>query len=201
MPCEPMMPQGISPMSVTMGLSTLCARPLALEGRFHHSDFMTLLSSPNQATLTRPRFGPSWVPVVPPNPHSPLAQPALPACASAPSVPPQRGPHFRLRAIAVPSAVALVETISGQRSLQQLDDCASREVRALIARLRSRHQANALRLRSLRVQASSPGHIEVSLHLSYAGRSRAAAAQLSYQDGRWVTTAFAIALDRETFVS
>lgn len=193
-----MMLHGISPMSFNKWLSTLSPKALVPRPPIHHSDSMTLLHGPDHATMSHPRCDPSWIPLVPENLYSPTVQAALPIAAEPSPPPPNRTPQYRLRAIAVPAAVALVETICGQRSLQQLDHYVDHDVKALIARLRSRYRGSPLRLRSLRVQANGPRHIEVSLHLSHAEHSRAAAVQLSYCNGQWVTTAFVIALGHHT---
>jgi len=143
-------------------------------------------------------------------PHSPLLlEPPQRLCTGQPELPLAQLPEHTLaeskvaapaRAAAGALTAALVEAIAGRRPTQQLDGWVSTDVLELVERLSRTHRDTELRLRSIRVQAPRAEVVEVSAHLTQAGRSRAAAIQLSCRGGQWRATGLAIALQTEGIV-
>lgn len=124
------------------------------------------------------------------------SQPALPwavvpvAAAEDPDpVPPE------LRQIAAQFVQAVLETLSGQRQLLQLERWVRPEPLSLLGHLRGAGPAPAaLRLRSMRVQAPSPSVLEVTAHVVTPTASRALALRLQRRSGHWECTHVEIAL-------
>ena len=120
-------------------------------------------------------------------------QPTLP-WAVPDSVAPQEQVEPALRQVAAAITAAVVEVLSGQRPVSQLERLAHPDLVSLVGHLcRARVGAN-LRLRSIRVQVPQPNVIEVAAHLRLAAGSRAAALRLQRRQGQWVCTHLEIAL-------
>lgn len=121
-------------------------------------------------------------------------QPALPWAMVPAGVVPQEQVEPALRQVAAAITTAVVEVLSGQRPVAQLERLAHPDLVGLVGRLcRDRVGAN-LRLRSIRVQVPQPNVIEVAAHLRLAAGSRAAALRLERRPGGWVCTHLEIAL-------
>lgn len=124
------------------------------------------------------------------------SQPALPwvvvpvAAAEDPDpVPPE------LRQLAGQFVLAVLETLTGQRHLLQLERWVRPEPLNLLGHLRAAEPApGQLRLRSVRVQAPSPSVLEVTAHVGTPTASRALALRLQRRSGHWECTHVEIAL-------
>jgi hypothetical protein len=107
--------------------------------------------------------------------------------------------HRELQAWAARFAQATVEVLGGDRPLSQLLRTTSarvyadldRRVRILGRRTPAPQRERAVRpqVRSVRVFRPGAGSAEVSVHVRHGHRSRAIAARLEQQDGRWVCVA------------
>jgi hypothetical protein len=137
----------------------------------------------------------------------PAAQPPLgpPAAPGPPTTPELRlvkqptGPHGDVQVWAARFAQAVIEVLGGDRPLSQLLRWTSQRVYAeleqRLALLARRGPAAASRTRAVRPQVRSvhvyhptPGSAEISVHVRYGQRSRAIAARLEHDRGRWQCT-------------
>lgn len=99
-----------------------------------------------------------------------------------------------VRQVAAAITLAIVEVLSGQRPLAQLERVAHPDLVGMVGHLCRARGGTALRLRSIRLQAPEPGVIEVAAHLRLEAASRAAALRLQRREDRWLCTHLEIAL-------
>ena len=99
-----------------------------------------------------------------------------------------------VRQLAASLTTAVVETLAGRRSPLQLERWLEPELVSLLEHLCRARAGVDLRLRSIRVQAPTPGVLEVMAHLRQGTASRAAALRLAEHEGRWVGTNLEISL-------
>ncbi|PKQ32840.1 MAG: hypothetical protein CVT62_01960 [Actinobacteria bacterium HGW-Actinobacteria-2] len=146
---------------------------------------------PADARLERAgvRLAPFLLATLPaPSPH----QPMLPLPAPSPPDATEVG-RPDTDALARQLIAALVEVIAGHRPAPQLRAWVTVEVYELADELARSGNAAGMRIHSIRLQAPEPGIIEAAVHLRQAGRSRAAAVQLTYLDHRWQLTTLEVA--------
>lgn len=86
-------------------------------------------------------------------------------------------------------ARALLEVVNRRRPAEQLAVRVAPNVRRVLRGLASLYRGRPLHLASVRVQASSPAVLEVSLRVLSAGRSIPLAMRLRRRCGRWECTA------------
>lgn len=99
--------------------------------------------------------------------------------------------------ITISLVAALVEVLCGRRPPHQLQQWATGSVAEQVEQLCSGQQHRDWRLRSLRAQQPNDHTVEATLHLTHAGRSRAAAIQIARPQGRWLITELCLAPQRE----
>ena len=143
---------------------------------------------------------PSGLPATPRAPELTLVvAPAEPPVASAASPERSRCPAPAARDWAGRFVQAVVEVIAGDRPLQQLirwtDERVysdlSRRVRilGLTTSAASRHVTERSQVRSVHIYQPHPDAAEVAAHVRHGARSRAVAARLEAERGRWTCTA------------
>lgn len=91
---------------------------------------------------------------------------------------------------------ALFEAIAGHRPPTQLRAWVAGGVYDLAGELARNGAGTGMTIRSVRLQTPAPKVIEASVHLHQAGRSRAAAIQLTYTDHHWQVTTLELGLSR-----
>lgn len=123
-----------------------------------------------------------------------VTQPALP-WAVVPEVISTPNPvDPAVRRVAAAITLAIVEVLSGQRPLAQLERVAHPDLVGMVGHLSRARAGAALRVHSIRIQAPEPGVIEVAAHLRVDAGSRAAALRLQRREDRWLCTHLEIAL-------
>lgn len=127
-------------------------------------------------------------PTAPRQPMLPLAQASSEALIEE--------PRPEIDGLARQLIAALIEAIAGHRPPTQLRAWVAGGVYELAGELARSGAGAGLTIRSLRLQAPGPKVIEASVHLHQAGRSRAAAIQLTYTDHHWQVTTLELGLSR-----
>jgi hypothetical protein len=151
-----------------------------------------------QGTLALDFPLPSGLPAVPRAPALSLvvgdadaAETAVAIAVAAASVPPPRDWAGRF-------VQAVVEVVAGDRPLQQLVRWTNERVYADLSRrvrilglttsAAARHRTERSHVRSVRIYQPRPDAAEVAAHVRHGARSRAVAARLEAQRGRWTCT-------------
>jgi hypothetical protein len=127
-------------------------------------------------------------PPAPQQPMLPLSTDALAAPATE-----ARGEIDRLARQLI---AALFEAIAGRRPPTQLRAWVAAGVYELADELARGGAGAGMTIRSVRLQTPGPKVIEASVHLRQAGRSRAAAIQLTFTDHHWQVTTLELGLSR-----
>lgn len=148
------------------------------------------------ARLSRARQGRRWNPLLAPPAPRPANQPPLPLLAE-PVGPPDLRTSAEVTVITLSLVAAVVEVLCGRRPPHQLQQWASPAVADHVEQLCSPHHRHDWRLRSLRAQQPTDHTVEVTVHLTQTGHSRAAAMQLSRRQGRWEITELWLAPQRQ----
>ncbi len=122
-------------------------------------------------------------------------QPMLPLLTPSPAALGEDA-HGAIDGLARQLIAALFEAIAGHRPPTQLRAWVGAGVYELAGELARSGVGTGMTIRSVRLQAPAPKIIEASVHLRQAGRSRAAAIQLTYTDHHWQVTTLELGLSR-----